>query len=460
MAKQTDTSERFNMSYLTDDLDIIDAALKENADAIENKPDAADIPAPSTTAPAMDGTGSAGTSSQYARADHVHPSDTSKQNALSSTQLDAVNSGIDSTKVGQIETNKSNILSIYNTGFAQKNVMHIVLDEVKALLSWATFINNTITFGNLAVTFNDDNSITLNGSHTVAVAINFKDLSHINMPTNAVGAASANTTLSNDIFFGLWGDSVPNLVLNDGVDIPSDYASKYSRGFIIRVSANTVCNNVRIYPMVCDKALYQASPEVVPYAMSNAELTDKVETNKNNILTLETMNGAKNKFDYEAWKNCGVFQGTKTINGNSFTIVASGDDCFTWYENGTPRLYPINARIPCNAGDKVVFTWEYTPLSGQTNDRVGIFANGSANSGLFALASANAKKLEFTAPTGTTYFSIRFGVQVAGNSAIYGNIQIQSKASYDAGFTDYQPYAMSNAELTAAIQALQAQLNQ
>jgi hypothetical protein len=71
---------------------------------------------------------------------------------------------------------------------------------------------------------------------------------------------------------------------------------------------------------------------------------------------------------------------------------------------------------------------------------------------------ASAKKLEFTAPNGTTYLSIRFGVQASGNSATYGNIQIQSKASYDAGFTDYQPYAMSNAELTAAIQAIQAQL--
>ena len=66
-------------------------------------------PTPSTSIPAMDGTGSAGASSQYARADHVHPSDTSKQNALSSTQLDAVNSGIDSTKVAQIETNKNDI---------------------------------------------------------------------------------------------------------------------------------------------------------------------------------------------------------------------------------------------------------------------------------------------------------------------------------------------------------------
>lgn len=35
-------------------------------------------PSPSSTAPAMDGTAAAGSSTQYARADHVHPTDTSR----------------------------------------------------------------------------------------------------------------------------------------------------------------------------------------------------------------------------------------------------------------------------------------------------------------------------------------------------------------------------------------------
>lgn len=54
---------------------------------------ASDVPDASTATPAMDGTGAAGTSDDYARADHVHPADTSKQDALTSTQLSAVNSG-------------------------------------------------------------------------------------------------------------------------------------------------------------------------------------------------------------------------------------------------------------------------------------------------------------------------------------------------------------------------------
>lgn len=43
----------------------------------------ASIPEPSSTTPAMDGTAAVGTATTYARADHVHPTDTSRQAALS-----------------------------------------------------------------------------------------------------------------------------------------------------------------------------------------------------------------------------------------------------------------------------------------------------------------------------------------------------------------------------------------
>lgn len=75
-----------------------------------------EIPAFETTTSniKMDGTASVGVLDTVARADHIHPRDTSKQDALSQTQLDAVNSGIDSTKVEQIATNTTNIGT--NTG--------------------------------------------------------------------------------------------------------------------------------------------------------------------------------------------------------------------------------------------------------------------------------------------------------------------------------------------------------
>ena len=57
----------------------------------------------SNATPLMDGTGSAGTSKKPARYDHRHPTDTSRQAALSGTQLAACNSGITAAKVNKID---------------------------------------------------------------------------------------------------------------------------------------------------------------------------------------------------------------------------------------------------------------------------------------------------------------------------------------------------------------------
>ena len=47
----------------------------------------------SSAYPLMDGTAAAGTSKKFARYDHKHPTDTSRQSALSAEQMNAVNSG-------------------------------------------------------------------------------------------------------------------------------------------------------------------------------------------------------------------------------------------------------------------------------------------------------------------------------------------------------------------------------
>ena len=69
-------------------------AVNLTASDVGALPSSTVIPSASSTAPAMDGTASAGSSTAWARGDHVHPHDTSKQDALSTAQLAAVNSGI------------------------------------------------------------------------------------------------------------------------------------------------------------------------------------------------------------------------------------------------------------------------------------------------------------------------------------------------------------------------------
>ena len=62
--------------------DVLTAGYGISIDAQNEISVSASIPAPSNNNPNMDGTGDAGTSANYSRADHVHPSDTSKQDVL------------------------------------------------------------------------------------------------------------------------------------------------------------------------------------------------------------------------------------------------------------------------------------------------------------------------------------------------------------------------------------------
>lgn len=61
-------------------------------DYIKNKPTIPTPPSPTTTTPIMDGTADVGSETNYARGDHVHPSDTSKQDTLvSGTNIKTIN---------------------------------------------------------------------------------------------------------------------------------------------------------------------------------------------------------------------------------------------------------------------------------------------------------------------------------------------------------------------------------
>ena len=62
--------------------DVLTAGYGISIDANNEISVSASIPAPSNNSPAMDGTADAGSSANYSRADHVHPSDTSKQDVL------------------------------------------------------------------------------------------------------------------------------------------------------------------------------------------------------------------------------------------------------------------------------------------------------------------------------------------------------------------------------------------
>jgi hypothetical protein len=197
-----------------------------------------------------------------------------KQSALSVTQLNAVNSGINSTKVDQISANQTEIARLVDD--KPKNILNITKQSVKTLNTVGTWTGDTYTRtdndNNISITVNDDMSFTING--TTENRVNFY-LKNSGLQGLQGFVLSGGNTDSDTISVLLQMQESPwTNVANDfgtGVEIPNyDDTKKFALS--INISAGTVASNIVIKPMLCTKNSWSFSHEFVPYAPSNAEL--------------------------------------------------------------------------------------------------------------------------------------------------------------------------------------------
>lgn len=199
------------------------------------------------------------------------------------------------------------------------------------------------------------------------------------------------------------------------------------------------------------------TPTQAQLAAINSGITDddveQIDINKNNISWLVDT-GVKNLLDYGKIKtfntlftwsgNTGTYNGvTIIIESNAVKISASNasgtvhiyvsSETDTWKNGNTYRLMGVpqasadNVNLNIQSGSPDYYTY-YTKISNQ----------------------------EVTFPNVDT--RIRFSIESGATfSEVTIPLMMCSVAAYSAS-PAYQPYAMSNAELTAAIQALQTQL--
>ena len=132
----------------------------------------------------------------------------------------------------------------------------------------------------------------------------------------------------------------------------------------------------------------------------------------------------KNKLNYDAWKTTGVVNGTAVFENNGVTLTATSNDCYTSAPNG----FPVSARIPITEGETITLSWqETTNQSGQ----VYIFPNGTTT-GMVYVNNNTYKKVSYTATSGITYITFRFGVNTSGQTISYKNIQIEKGSTATA----------------------------
>lgn len=238
-----------------------------------------DTPTPSTAAPAMDGTAAAGTSTDYARADHIHPNDTSKQDALSAAQLAAVNSGIDSEKVAQYDS---------TTELEAKDraaLVELVDGGAKNIVQIGTAV--TVTKNGVTAVSNTDGSITISGVSTSGsqfLIINdlysgsttstYGSQIPIKVSNYVVKATGTRGVIIQAINYNSSTDTTVIDSSNDDVEFTATKSYIVFR-LIIRGNADFT-TPVTIYPMCSDSALYAISPELVPYRPSYQELYERV----------------------------------------------------------------------------------------------------------------------------------------------------------------------------------------
>ena len=159
------------------------------------------------------------------------------------------------------------------------------------------------------------------------------------------------------------------------------------------------------------------------------QLDYRTTINKTNILLLEEMNGAKNYVPL----NFNATSSNYTIAYTNNKLVINGTNTSSSSVYSTVYLpageYWISG-CPSGAGDNTF----YCDVRNNSGGGLGVVDGG--NGAAFTIETAG-------------YY--RYNVRIAANYTA-SNLTIEpmfiTKSAKDAGFTDYQPYAMSNVELT------------
>lgn len=129
-------------------------------------------------------------------------------------------------------------------------------------------------------------------------------------------------------------------------------------------------------------------------------------------------------FSYSSFINSvtGVSRGTIVKNNdNSFTITASGDDCFTEPYNLDQGVSGVYVFSPVTGNKKYRLTWTSSDRS--ISGRIFVFENARSTP-LHQVDQSLNEYLEFTTAETTTSLSFRFGVERAGDTLTYSNIAL------------------------------------
>lgn len=163
----------------------------------------ADVPSPSSTTPVMDGTAAVGTGTTYARADHVHPTDTSRASASEfgtfKTSQQTWNTNMDG-RVDDLEAHEQTWGMALDYAERNKSIWHATCSTTAGTAAKVAALDETTGFTLsagvvVAVTFQYGNS-----AATPTLNVNSTGAKQIVLPRNATEHLGGNGTTYNS-----WG---------------------------------------------------------------------------------------------------------------------------------------------------------------------------------------------------------------------------------------------------------------
>lgn len=341
--------------------------------------------------------------------------------AATTAQANAINSGIDSTKVAQIETNKNNISKQQNTT-AQGGNGYAIINGVRQYTgdTIAPPVPPNSLWLKDSVKVKTDNYFNVDDFGAIQVNAQGDKRCGTNcgiLPQGTYTLSATTSAPQNPLFHTIKSGSTYTVVTIDS--IPYTFTADGVSEQIIRVANATTTSWAENGYTNIMLNTGNTAESYTPYWTD--VIDEKIKPLENNIL-LNARNGVSNY-----------------INAPDVTISGAG-----YVHNNLACNIPVgNYYLKYTSTQEISGNAETIIRDSDNNIICDITETSITGNNIipFTLSSVGAT---------FTLFSVRAGT--------YSNFMIIPKSLYDAGFTDYQPYAMSNAELTAAIQALQAQL--
>ena len=331
-------------------------------------------------------------------------------------------------------------------------LVEIVDSGAKNLLK-NTAVSQTIS--GVKFTVNADKSVTLSGTATSNITSFFisREVPALtgNMVLSGCPAGGSSTTYKLDILDGTASGTVRFVDTGEGTDVDWSLITTGIYTTRIRIQSGTTVDGLIFKPMLCTAENYAISPEFVPYAMSNRELTEEVETNKNNISTDEAAlvelvdSGAKNLLKITATSG--------TVSGVTYTVNA--DQTITF--NGKAEdMISLDLSVPATVSGKSYFV-SGCPAGGATSNTYRQLIRDVTNQQNLGSDIGNGAVITFPNPIGNIVVRINiFSGYTAKNLTF--KPMICTKAAWDISQA-YQPFRPSYQELYERVVALE-QTNQ